>query len=92
MLFKPFLGIFGIAALLSGLTCRAGFAATRTTSLSVTATVAAECQISQASPAETEAKSRTSSGNTPISMNCSLPVAYQIIVSGRPLAGHRIAD
>jgi hypothetical protein len=86
MLLKPFLGIFGIAALLSGLMCPAGFAATRITSLSVTATVAAGCQISPASAADTGAKSGKSNWNTPISMSCSLPVAYQIIVSSRALA------
>lgn len=83
---KPFLGILGIAALMTGPMCRAGFAATRTTSLSVTATVAAGCQISPSSAADTGAKSGKSDGTTPISMSCSLPVAYQIIVSGRPLA------
>lgn len=88
MLLRPFLPVFGIAALMTGPMCRAGFAATRTTSLSVTATVAAGCQISPSSAADTGAKSGKSDGNTPISMSCSLPVAYQIIVSSRPLADH----
>ena len=86
MRLKPFLPIFGIVALLSGLTCRAGFAATRTTSLSVTAIVAAGCQISPATAADPGGKLGKINQNAPISMNCSLPVAYQVIVSSRRLA------
>jgi hypothetical protein len=89
MLLKPFLPILGIAALFSALTCRAGFAATRTTSFSVTATVAAGCRISPASTPDTRPESgKSNHWNPPISMNCSLPVPYQIIVLSRPMADH----
>jgi hypothetical protein len=64
--------------------CNSAFAATRTTSLLVSATVAAGCQVSAA--AAKPAASAPNGWTAPVSVNCSLPVAYQVMVSSTPQA------
>ena len=74
-------------ALALGLVPGVAFAATRTTSISVTATVVAGCQVSPATTAAGTAPSGAAGLNAPISMDCSLPVAYQVTISGSPRTG-----
>jgi hypothetical protein len=59
-------------------------AATRTASLVITATVEAECDVSPASAQPEIGGSGQVSSTPTVSVNCSLPVAYQIVVSGAP--------
>jgi|HubBroStandDraft_1064217.scaffolds.fasta_scaffold231924_1 hypothetical protein len=68
--------------------CNSAFAATRTNSLFVSATVAAGCQVSPASaePAAGAPNAWTAS----VSVSCSLPVAYQVEVSGNSEMSHGI--
>jgi hypothetical protein len=66
-------------AIFSGLLCNTAFAATHITSLSVSATVVSGCQVSSASAEP--ASSGPNSWSAPVSVVCSLPVAYQVSVS-----------
>jgi hypothetical protein len=81
MFLKSVLRVLGTAALQTGLMCCPGLAATHTTSLSVSATVVARCQVSPILNAAKSAVSKSKGWETPISMNCSLPVPYQISVT-----------
>jgi spore coat protein U-like protein len=80
MSLKSVLRILGIATLQTGMMCSPGLAATRTTSLSITATVVAGCRVSSVLFAAQSAVSESKGRETIISMNCSLPVPYQISV------------
>jgi hypothetical protein len=66
-------------AILSGWLCNTAFAATRITSLGVSATVVSGCQVSPA--AAERSASAPGSWTAPVSVVCSLPVAYQVSVS-----------
>ncbi len=68
-------------AVLSGLLCPAAFAATRTGSLLVSATVVSGCQVSPALSAAEGAASAPNGWSVPVSVTCSLPVSYQVEVS-----------
>jgi hypothetical protein len=62
--------------------CNTAFAATRTNSLFVSATVVAGCQVSAASAQPVA--SAPNGWTAPVSVNCSLPVAYQVQISSSP--------
>ncbi|HTW78645.1 MAG TPA: hypothetical protein VME23_03770 [Terracidiphilus sp.] len=83
---RSVVSIVGIVALQGGLVCGTGFAATRTASFSVSVTVEAGCQISPAGSATEGAASGSKWGNSPVSVNCSLPVPYQVTVDSIPQA------
>jgi spore coat protein U-like protein len=78
---KSVLPILGIVSLQAGQMCSPGFAATHTTSVSVSATVVAGCQVSPVPFAAKGAVSDSRGWGAPISMSCSLPVPYQISVT-----------
>jgi hypothetical protein len=67
--------------MLSGLLGKPAFAATRTSSLLVSVTVEAGCQISSAPSSAAGAASTANGWNAPVSVNCSFPVPYQVNVS-----------
>ena len=73
-------------ALLSGCLVNPAFAATHTNSLLVSATVEAGCQVSPTPSTAGHAAAAANSWNAPISVNCSLPVDFQVNVSsGTPV-------
>jgi hypothetical protein len=74
-------------AVFPGLLCNTAFAATRTTSLMVSVTVAAGCQVSPALSAAEPTASAPNVWNAPVSVNCSLPVPYQVDISSNPQIG-----
>jgi hypothetical protein len=78
MHFRSVLQILVIAFLQSGLMCSAGFGATGTSSIAVSVTVEAGCQVSQAVSPVRNATSGLDRWNAPVSVNCSLPVPYQV--------------
>jgi len=84
MLARSLFPIFGTLALEACLLCNPALAATRSASLVVTVTVEAACQVSPVLSAAEIAASRSTSWKNPVSVSCSLPVAYQVTVnSGR---------
>jgi uncharacterized cupredoxin-like copper-binding protein len=80
MLARSVLSIAGIVALEAGLMSPAGFAATHSAALSVRAIVEARCQVAPVLSAAEIAASPSSDGKNPVSVNCSFPVPYQVIV------------
>ncbi len=84
MLARPVVPIVASVALQAGLMCNSGFAATLTTSLSVSVTVEAGCQVSPPASVTESAAPAPQRWNSPISVNCSFPVPYQITVTGSP--------
>jgi hypothetical protein len=72
--------------------CNSAFAATRTNSLFVSATVVAGCQVSPASaePAAGGSSTLPALFAAPVSVSCSLPVAYQVNVSSNSEMSHGI--
>jgi hypothetical protein len=91
---RPFTSRSSLSALalvvLSGLLCKTASAATHITSLSVSATVVSGCRVSPGSAEP--AASEPNSWSAPVSVVCSLPVAYQVSVSSNsemaPGIGH----
>jgi hypothetical protein len=84
MHFRSVLRFLVIAHLQSGLMCSAGFGATGTSSIAVSVTVEAGCQVSQAVSAAGNATSGLNRWNAPVSVNCSLPVPYQVAFDRAP--------
>lgn len=76
---RSLLSFLTVAVLTQGLISQATFAATRTTSLSVSVTVVARCQVSPVAPAIEGNK--TESDGPPVLVDCSMPVPYQIAVA-----------
>ena len=68
-------------AILPGLLCGPAFAATHIASLSVSATVVSGCRVSAALSSADRTASAPNALTVPVSVNCSLPVAYQVAVS-----------
>lgn len=81
MLLKSVLPSFGIATLQAVLMCNPGFAATRTASISVSATVVAGCQVSPVQSAAKSTALEAKHWETSVSMSCSLPVPYQVSIT-----------
>jgi len=73
------LPILIIAIFQSGPACHKAFATTSTASISVSVIVQAGCQVSPA-----PSTSGPNGGRAPISMNCTLPVPYQVSVESLP--------
>ncbi len=87
MHFRSGLQILVIALLQAGPMSSAGFGATGTSSIAVSVTVEAGCQISQAALVTGNASSGLNRWDAPVSVNCSLPVPYQVAFDRTPRAG-----
>lgn len=90
MLPKLVVPILGIVVLQAGLMCSTGFAATNSASLTVSVIVQAGCQVSPNGSVAESTVSGPGTWNSPVSVNCSLPVPYQVTVHsnrGSDLAG-----
>jgi len=87
MHFRSGLQILVIALLQAGLMSSPGFGATGTTSIAVSVTVEAGCQVSQAVSAAGNATSGLDRWSAPVSVNCSLPVPYQVAFDRTPRPG-----
>jgi spore coat protein U-like protein len=81
MLLKSVLPVLGIATLQAALMCSPGLAATRTASISVSATVVAGCQVSPILSAAKSTLLESKRGETSVSINCLLPVPYQVSIT-----------
>jgi len=75
---------FLAVAMLSGLMGNVAFAATRTASLLVSVSVLAGCQVSPALYSAERPASAANGLSAPVSVNCSLPVSYQVSVDSLP--------
>lgn len=84
MHFRSVLQILVIELLQSGLMCSAGFGATGTSSIAVSVTVEAGCQVSRSVSAAGNATSGLERWIAPVSVNCSLPVPYQVAFDRAP--------
>jgi hypothetical protein len=78
MHFRSVLQILVIALLQSGPMCGAGFGATGASSIAVSVTVEAGCQVSPMISAAANATSGLKGWIAPVSVDCSLPVPYQV--------------
>jgi hypothetical protein len=67
--------------ILSGALSNPAIAATRTSSMVVSVTVAAGCQVSSALSQEQRAAAAPGAWSAPVAVSCSLPVAYQVDVT-----------
>lgn len=84
MLARSVVLIVASISLQAGPMCNLGFAATGTASLSVSVTVEAGCQVSQKSSVAEAAAYGHQRWNSPVSVNCSLPVPYQVVFDRTP--------
>ncbi|MGA3129618.1 MAG: hypothetical protein ABSD59_02385 [Terracidiphilus sp.] len=84
MLARSVVPIVAIVALQAGLVCNTGYAATGTASISVSVIVEAGCQVSPAGAVADSGQSGPKELNSPISVNCSLSVPYQVTVNSNP--------
>jgi hypothetical protein len=85
MHFKSVLQFLVIALLQSGLMCSAGFSATSTSSIAVSVTVEAGCRVSHAVSAAGNAALELDRSNAPVSVNCTLPVPYEVAYDRAPM-------
>lgn len=69
--------VFGL--LQTGPMCVTGFGATGNSSVAVSVTVQVGCQVSPAASAAGVAISGSSRWSAPISVNCSMPMTYQVV-------------
>jgi len=86
MPYKSVFPLFVIGALALGFTANPAFSATLTTSIAVTATVEAGCQVSPSPSAPKYSASQLTDSRDRSSVSCSMAVPYQVVVAISPQA------